>query len=89
MGVSKKETDGTLFTAQDQALNTKSIKANIDEQPVFLKCRLCGTKEETVMHLGSCFPKLAHKQYKRRHDNVARSVNWELCKKGRDSNASR
>ena len=33
------------------------------------------------MHLGSCFPKLAHKQYKRRHDNVARSVNWELCKK--------
>ena len=26
-------------------------------------------------------PMLAQKQYKRRHDNVARSLHWELCKK--------
>ena len=42
---------------------------------------MCGTKEETVMHLVSGCPKLAQKQYKRRHDNVARRVHWELCKK--------
>ena len=64
-----------------QALRTNSIKAKIDKQPVPPKCRSCGTKEETVMHLVSGCPKLAQKQYKRRHDNVARRVHWELCKK--------
>ena len=33
------------------------------------------------MHLVSGCPKLAQKQYKRRHDNVARRVHWELCQK--------
>ena len=70
-----------LFAAQEQALRTNSIKANIDRQPVSLKCTLCGTKEETVMHLVSGCPKLAQKQYNRRHDNVARRIHWELCKK--------
>ena len=32
---------------------TNSIKENIDKQPVSSKCRLCGTKEETLMHLVS------------------------------------
>ena len=26
-------------------------------------------------------PKLTQKQYKRRHDNVSRKVQWELCQK--------
>ena len=63
-----------LFAATELALRrTKSIKAKIDKQTVFPKCRLRGTKEETVMHLVSCYPKLAQKQY-RRHDNVGRRV---------------
>ena len=33
------------------------------------------------MYLVSGCPKLVQKQYKRRHDNVARRVHWELCKK--------
>ena len=33
------------------------------------------------MRLVSGCPKLAQKQYKRRHDNVVRRVHWELCKK--------
>ena len=33
------------------------------------------------MHLVSSCPKLAQKKYKRRHDNVPRTVHWELCKK--------
>ena len=33
------------------------------------------------MHLASGCPKLAQKQYKRRHDNVVRRVHWEMCKK--------
>ena len=44
------------------------------------------TKEETVMHLVSGCVNLAQKQYKRRHDNVARRVYWGLYKKhGLDS----
>ena len=42
---------------------------------------MCGTKEAAVIHLVSGCPKLAQRQYKRRHDNVARRVHWELCKK--------
>ena len=80
-GFLKKETEGMIFAAQEQALRTNAIKAKIDKQPVSPKCRLCGKKSETVMHLVSGCPKLAQKQYKRRHDNVARRVHWELCKK--------
>ena len=79
--VLKKETVGMLFAAQEQALATNSIKAKIDKQPFSPKCRSCGTKEETVMHLVSGCPKLAQKQYKRRHDNVTRRAHWELRKK--------
>ena len=61
-GFLKKEKEGKLFAAQKQALRTNSIKAKIDKQPVSRKCRLCGTKEETIMHLVSGSPKLAQKQ---------------------------
>ena len=57
-----------LFAAQEQALRTNAVKAKIDKQPVSPKGRLCGTKEETDMHLVSGGPKLAQKQYKRRHE---------------------
>ena len=80
-GFLKKETEGMLFAAQEQALRTNAIKAKIDKQPVSPKCRFCGKTSETVMHLVSGCSKLAQKQYKRRHDNVARRVHWELCKK--------
>ena len=40
----KKETEGMLFEAQEQALRTNSIKEKIEKQPVSPKCRLCGIK---------------------------------------------
>ena len=45
-----------------------------------LLCRLCGEKGESVQHLASGCKKLAQKYYKRRHDNVAKKVHWNLCK---------
>ena len=48
------------------------MKAKIDKQPVSPKCRLCGTKEETVMHLVSGHPKLAQKLQKK---------TWQCCQK--------
>ena len=44
-------------------------------------CRLCGKKGESVQHLVGRFEKLAQKEHKRRHENVAKNVNWGFCKK--------
>ena len=35
-------------------------------------CRMCGEKSESVGHLVSECSKLAQKEHKRKHDNVAR-----------------
>ena len=62
-GFLKKETEGMMFAAQEQALRTNAIKANIDKQPVSPLCRLCMKTPETVMHLASGCIKLEQKQY--------------------------
>ena len=36
-----------------------------------------------MQHLVSGCYKLAQKEYKIRHDNVAKKVHWELCKKNK------
>ena len=38
-------------------------------------------KSESVQHLVSGCEKLAQKEYKRGHNNVAKKVHWDLCKK--------
>ena len=38
---------------------------------------------ESVQHLVSGCEKLAQKEYKRLHDNVAKKVHWDLCKKNK------
>ena len=42
---------------------------------------MCGEKGESVGHLVSECSKLAQREYKRRHDNIARIVHWKLCHK--------
>eukprot|EP00795_Rhopilema_esculentum_P002688 gene2688-biopygen1093 len=42
---------------------------------------MCEEKGETVHHIVSECKKMAQKEYKRRHENVARMVHWHLCKK--------
>ena len=44
---------------------------------------MCGQKGETVWYITSECEKLAQGKYKRRHDNVARIIHWELCEKYR------
>ena len=43
--------------------------------------RLCGKKGESVQYITSGCEKLAQKEYKRRHGNVAKKVHWDICKK--------
>ena len=80
-GYLKKETEGLIFAAQEQALRTNWIRKNIDGQEVSEKCRMCGERDESITHLIAECKKLAQKEYKKRNDNIARIVHFELCHK--------
>ena len=81
-GELKRETEETIVAAQDQALRTRYIKNKIERRhDISPKCRLCGSADETINHLISECSKLAQREYKRRHDKVAKAVHWTLCKK--------
>ena len=76
----KIETEGLITAAQDQSLPTNSLRSiySNNQSPL---CRLCKERPETVEHLISGCTTLAAKEYKERHDNVARNVHWHLCNK--------
>ena len=44
------------------------------------KCRMCRKVDESINHIVSECPKLAQKEYKRRHDWVGKKIHWEVCK---------
>jgi hypothetical protein len=75
----KKETEGLLLAAQDQALLTRNYQVSVMKEAGSKKCRMCGARDETVMHILSECEKLAQGEYKKRHDRVATIVHWELC----------
>ena len=74
-------TEALLCAAQEQAIRTEYIKHHIDKSSESSLCRLCEKKGETVQHLVSVCEKLAQKKYSRRHNNVAKKIHWDLCKK--------
>ena len=77
----KVETEALICAAQEQALRTNYVKYHIDRSAESPLCRLCGTKGESVNHIISECSYLAQKEYKRRHDNVARIIHWKICHK--------
>ena len=79
-GELKKETEGLIFAAKDQALRTNAIKARIQNQNVSSNCRMCGSHDETVQYVLCSCPKLVQTEYKKRHDVVGRVIHWKLCK---------
>ena len=78
----KRETESLLSAAQEQTLNTNSVRKRYHEN-VSNKCRSCGTHVENVLHIVSGCSMLAQKEYKRRHDKVFLNIHWALCKKYR------
>ena len=44
----KKETEGLIFAAQEQALRKNWIRKNIDDQEVSEKYRMCGERDESI-----------------------------------------
>ena len=41
---------------------------------------MCNEKEETIHHIVSGCSNLAQKEYKRRHDCVARALHWDILR---------
>ena len=76
-GYLKKDTKGLIFAAQEQALRMNWIRKNIDGQEVSRKHRMCGERDESITHLIAECKKLAQKEYKQRHDNIASIVHLE------------
>ena len=77
----KRETESLIIAAQDQAIRTNAIKAKIDKTRDDSICRMCNAKDETITHIISECPKLAQKEYKRRHDWMGMAIHWDLCRK--------
>ena len=77
----KAETEALIFAAQEQSLRTNYVKFHIDKTTNTPMCRMCGKKGESISHIVSECSKLAQKEYKRRHDNIARIIHWKLCDK--------
>ena len=80
-GYLKKETEGLILAAQDQAIRTNWIKRMIDKVDISPKCRMCGGADETVSHIVSECKQLAQNEYKKcRHDKIAAILHWSMCR---------
>ena len=71
--------EAILCATHKQAIRTNYVKQKIGKTDESGLCIMCDKKSEPVSHIVNLCEKLAQKEYKRRHDNVARIVNWKLC----------
>ena len=76
----KRETESLLIATQNNVIRTNHIKARIDKLQQNHKCWLCGDRDETINHIISECGKLAHKEYKTRHDWVGKVRHWQMYK---------
>ena len=79
-GTLKCETESLIFASQEEAIRTNVIKEKIDKSQEQTKCRTCSRGDETITHIVSECPKLAQREYKRRHDWVGRRIHWKICR---------
>ena len=77
----KVSTEALWCAAQEKAIRMKDVKFHIDKTAESPLCCMRNEKGETVQHILSECKKLVQHEYKRRHDNAAKSVHWKLCEK--------
>ena len=77
----KRGIEALVTATQKQEIGTNYINRNIDKTRDSPMCRVCAKRGETISNIIFECSSLAQKEYKRRHDNVARQVHWEICKK--------
>ena len=69
------------MAAQNWSIRTNLVKARIDKSQGDSLCRMCKKVHESIDHIFSGCSKLAKKVYKRRHDNLGKTVHWKLARK--------
>ena len=69
------------MAAQNQSIRTHLVKAKIDKSQGDCLCRMCRKVDESIDHIVSGCSKLAQKEYKSGHDNLAKIVHWKLARK--------
>ena len=79
----KWETGFPHIAAQNNAMNTNSVKAKIDRMQQNSRCRLYVDRHETINHVISECIKLAQSEYQTRHDQVGKVIHRELCNKSK------
>ena len=79
-GYLDKRTEGFIFAAQEQTLQTNWLKSRITGGEWDRSCRKCKEFPEKVSHLVSGCSKLAGTEYKKRHDRMGLRVYWEMCR---------
>ena len=79
--ICKKNTEGIITVAQDQALRTNWIKTNIDGVDRSPLCRVYHSVDESAIQFANGCEQLAKRRYMIRHNLIATRVHWELCRK--------
>ena len=74
--------ESLIVAAQNQSIRTNLVKAKIDKSQGDSLCRMCRKVDESIDHIvvSGC-SKLAQKKYKRRHENLGKTVHWKLARK--------
>ena len=75
----KRETESLRVAAQNQSIRTNLVKAKIDKSQGDPLCRVCRKIDESIDHIVSGCSELAQKEYKRRHDNLGKIVQWKFA----------
>ena len=75
----KKETEGLIVAAQDQALKTRYYTKHVMQQGDTDVCRMCHQQPKTVEHIMTGCTAMAADQYLQRH-KVAAELHLGICK---------
>ena len=75
------ETESLTVAAQNQSIRTNLVKAKIDKSQEDSLCRVCRKVDRSTYNIVSGCSKLAQKEFKRKHDNLGKTVHWKLARK--------
>ena len=67
-----------IYSAQEKDIRRNYVKYHIDKSVDSPSHRMCGETGKTISHILSECSKVAQRECKRRHENVARMVHWKL-----------
>ena len=73
--------DSLIVAAQNQSIRANLVKTKTDKSQGDSLRRVCRKVDKSINHIVSGCSELAQKEYKRRHDNLGKTVHWKLARK--------